>query len=86
MALTTRRYRDDDDDDFGVLLNGWIAVGRIYKSHHLTKPWLWFINGDQFVYRFLANGNADTFEEAKTKLAAHLRAGFKREGINEDDV
>ena len=85
MALTTRRA-PDSTDDFTVVLNGWMRVGRIYKGHHLTRPWLWFINSDPFVYRFLANGNADTFEEAKTKLAAHLRAGFKREGINEDDV
>ena len=49
MALTTSRLHDFRDD-FAVLLNGWMKVGRIYKSHHRERPWLWFISGDQYVY------------------------------------
>ena len=85
MALTTRKL-PDSRDDFSVLLNGWMQVGRIYKSHHTEKPWLWFISGDQFVYRFKGSGGAATFDKAKAKLAMHLRAGFEREGIDEETV
>jgi hypothetical protein len=86
MALTTRRL-PDSADDFAILLNGWMTVGRIYKTRQFNqRQWLWFINSDPFVYRFAGSGAANSFDGAKAALAAHLRAGFEREGIDEETV